>query len=138
MCGIRKPFLSAALLCVLAFASWAEPTNAEALAQGEEANAKVFAACEDLRASLHGVEKEDQERLELSVLGVLTMVEFDGALAYLAVCAAPAPQVLCIAYGTNGFEVGDPVILSGGLGGYARPDPDHILLDPCLPSPPAS
>ena len=63
------------------------------------------------------------------------LVEFDGTLAYLVLCAPPDPQVLCVTYATNGLEVGDAVIASGN---YRRPDPDYVLLDPCLASQPGA
>lgn len=130
-----------AFLALLAATWGAEPGKAQGARPAEtptggDSNPKLSLSCGDLRQSLDGMSTPDQAKLELSVVGALTMVEFDGALAYLGACAPPAPRVLCIAYGTNGLEIGDKVVLSGGLGGYARPDADHILLNPCLPSPP--
>lgn len=122
-------------MTVAAAAKAVEPAPSPVPRQSES-DPEIFSSCGDLRRATADLNAEDEKRLELSVTGPLTMVEFDGALAYLAVCAAPNPQVLCIAYGSNGLKVGDSVVLSGGLGGYARPDADHILLDPCLPSPP--
>jgi hypothetical protein len=107
------------------------PTSAVAQAESEPDFA-AQASCADLRRATQGVNAESETRLQLSVVGRLTLVEFDGTVAYLAVCEAPDPKVLCIAYGTNGFQVGDSVVLSGGVGGYRRVDADHILLDPCL------
>lgn len=109
--------------------------HAEELARSQdEEGIAIASTCQDLRRLTENLDAEVEGRVELSVHGALTMAEFDGALAYFAVCAAPDPQVLCVAYGLNGLEIGDTVILNGGLGGYKRPDPDHILLDPCLPS----
>lgn len=57
------------------------------------------------------------------------MVQFDGALAYLGVCAPPDPQVLCVTYSTNGRTTGDVVVVSGA---YSERGPNHVQLDPCL------
>jgi hypothetical protein len=70
-------------------------------------------------------------RVDLSVTGVLTHAEFDGTLGYLALCEPPDPRVLCVTYGLNGMDKGEFVVAAGN---YRRPDPDHILLDPCLAS----
>lgn len=142
MSSLAAPGRRAAFLALLAAAWAAEPAKAqlappdEATAGGES-NPKLFLSCGDLRQSLDGMSASDQTELELSVAGNLTMVEFDGTLAYLGICEPPAPRVLCIAYGTNGLDLGDEIVLSGGLGGYSRPDANHILLNPCLPSPPS-
>lgn len=69
-------------------------------------------------------------RVDFSVTGPLALVHFDGTLAYLGVCGtAPAPKVLCVTYQTNDMKVGDVVTVAGG---YSRPNPDFIVLDPCL------
>jgi hypothetical protein len=70
-------------------------------------------------------------RISLAVTGVLTNVSFDGALAYLTMCGEPGPQVLCIAYSTNGMKVGDAVTFAGG---YNRAGTNRVVLDPCLAS----
>ena len=41
----------------------------------------------------------------------------------------PDPKVLCVTYQTNDLKVGDVVTVTGG---YSRPNPDFIVLDPCL------
>jgi hypothetical protein len=38
---------------------------------------------------------------------------------------------MCVAYNDNGMKPGDAVFAKGS---YARVDPDHALLDPCLAS----
>ena len=65
----------------------------------------------------------------MQVVGALTDVQSDGALAYMQMCSAPEPRVLCVTYSTNGRKAGDTVVLSGT---YSQRGPDHILLDPCL------
>ncbi len=98
-----------------------------------DALSSTRATCRDLRERTRDLDGEGPERVDLSVVGSLTLVQFDGALAYLALCSPPDPQVLCVSYSTNGMKEGDLVIASGN---YRRPDPDHVLLDPCLASSP--
>ncbi len=88
------------------------------------------------RAQCHEVREltRDREtgptRVDFSVTGPLALVHFDGTLAYLGLCGtAPDPKVLCITYQTNDMKVGDVVTVTGG---YSRPNPDFIVLDPCL------
>jgi hypothetical protein len=71
-----------------------------------------------------------ETRVDFSVTGPLALVHFDGTLAYLGLCgAAPEPKVLCVTYQTNDMKVGEVVTVAGG---YSRPNPDFIVLDPCL------
>ncbi len=88
------------------------------------------------RARCHEVREltKDREtgatRVDFSVTGPLALVHFDGTLAYLGLCGtAPDPKVLCITYQTNDMKVGEVVTVAGG---YSRPNPDFIVLDPCL------
>ncbi|MBA1158244.1 hypothetical protein [Microvirga mediterraneensis] len=88
------------------------------------------------RAKCHEVREltKDREtgatRVDFSVTGPLALVHFDGTLAYLGLCGtAPDPKVLCVTYQTNDMKVGDVVTIAGG---YSRPNPDFIVLDPCL------
>ncbi|QRM28382.1 hypothetical protein [Microvirga sp. VF16] len=88
------------------------------------------------RAQCHEVREltKDREtgstRIDFSVTGPLALVHFDGTLAYLGLCGtAPEPKVLCITYQTNDMKVGEVVTITGG---YSRPNPDFIVLDPCL------
>ncbi|WP_262031585.1 hypothetical protein [Microvirga sp. Mcv34] len=88
------------------------------------------------RAQCHEVREltKDREtgetRVDFSVTGPLALVNFDGTLAYLGLCGtAPDPKVLCVTYQTNDMKVGDVVTVAGG---YSRPSPDFIVLDPCL------
>src|SRR4051812_42598429 len=69
-------------------------------------------------------------RIDVSVTGPLALVHFDGTLAYLGLCGtAPDPKVLCVTYQTNDMKVGEVVTVTGG---YSRPNPDFVVLDPCL------
>ena len=88
------------------------------------------------RAQCHEVREltKDREtgatRVDFSVTGALALVHFDGTLAYLGLCGtAPDPKVLCVTYQTNDMKVGEVVTVAGG---YSRPNPDFIVLDPCL------
>ncbi|MBZ6076178.1 hypothetical protein [Microvirga puerhi] len=72
------------------------------------------------------------ERRDFSVVGKLALVHHDGTLAYLGLCGEPPePKVMCITYQTNGLQVGDEVIVTGG---YSKLSADYVLLDPCLAS----
>lgn len=90
----------------------------------------------DYQARCHEVREltKDREtgatRVDFSVTGPLALVHFDGTLAYLGLCGtAPDPKVLCVTYQTNDMKVGEVVTVAGG---YSRPNPDFIVLDPCL------
>jgi hypothetical protein len=109
-------------------------------AQSQEAPEKNPFADPDMqpsyRAQCHEVREltKDREtgatRIDFSVTGPLALVHFDGTLAYLGLCGtAPDPKVLCVTYQTNDMKVGEVVTITGG---YSRPNPDYIVLDPCL------
>lgn len=87
------------------------------------------AQCHEVR-ELTKDRQTGETRVDFSVTGALALVHFDGTLAYLGLCGtAPAPKVLCVTYQTNDMKVGDVVTVAGG---YSRPNPDFIVLDPCL------
>ena len=87
------------------------------------------ALCHEVRELTKGRET-GSTRVDFSVTGSLALVHFDGTLAYLGLCGTePEPKVLCITYQTNDMKVGDVVSVAGG---YSRPNPDFIVLDPCL------
>ena len=87
------------------------------------------ARCHEVRELTKGRET-GSTRVDFSVTGSLALVHFDGTLAYLGLCGTePEPKVLCITYQTNDMKVGDVVSVAGG---YSRPNPDFIVLDPCL------
>ncbi|MBF9195408.1 hypothetical protein [Microvirga terrestris] len=111
-----------------------------AAASGQESDEKSPFADPDMqpsyRALCHEVREltKDREtgatRVDFSVTGPLALVHFDGTLAYLGLCGtAPDPKVLCVTYQTNDMKVGEVVTAAGG---YSRPNPDFIVLDPCL------
>ncbi len=121
------------LIAVLAFGSMQD-------ARGQDAPGKNPFADPDMKseyqARCHEVREltKDREtgatRVDFSVTGPLALVHFDGTLAYLGLCGtAPDPKVLCVTYQTNDMKVGEVVTVAGG---YSRPNPDFIVLDPCL------
>jgi hypothetical protein len=72
-----------------------------------------------------------EARISLAIKGKLASVKSDGALAYLIMCDAPAFQIMCVTYSTNGLRAGDTVMFAGG---YNRGEGKRIMLDPCLAS----
>ena len=68
-------------------------------------------------------------RIDLSVVGELTLVRTDGALWYLVTCRDL--RVMCVTYESNDMKVGDRVFMNGA---YRRIDRNHAVLDPCLAS----
>ncbi len=119
------PIAAAALACgvVLGFATAAEAQPAPSLRS----------TCADLRAGVRSLDLDGEKLVVIQVVGTLTTVQTDGALAYMAMCAPPDPQVLCVTYTTGDRKIGDRVVLSGAV---TQPGPNHVLLDPCLHSPP--
>jgi len=90
-------------------------------------------SCAELRQGIAALDPDPEKLVTIQVVGAVTAVQSDGALAYLAMCAPPEPQVLCVTYTTGNWKIGDRVVLSGSL---SRPSPNHVLLDPCLHSRP--
>jgi hypothetical protein len=87
------------------------------------------ASCGELRGAIEKLGWKEGELVTIEVVGTLTLVRHDGALAYLAMCRPPDPQVLCVSYETNGRKVGESAVLTGA---YIPRGPNHIQLDPCL------
>jgi hypothetical protein len=52
-------------------------------------------------------------RIDFGAIGPLTLVHFDGTLAYMGICTEPDAKVLCITYSTNDMKVGEVVVVSG-------------------------
>ncbi len=86
-------------------------------------------SCEDLRANLQKLGATGDELVTIEIVGALTLVKSGSGLAYLGMCEAPAPRVLCVTYDAEDLKPGDKVSISGSL---APRGPDHVLLDPCL------
>lgn len=89
------------------------------------------ASCEDVGAQLPS-EVPRETRIDMAIAGPVSLLQTDGALWYVAVCAEPGVRVLCVTYEANGLKVGDRAVLRGG---YSRQNPRHVMLDPCLASP---
>ncbi|WP_295813557.1 hypothetical protein [uncultured Nitratireductor sp.] len=87
------------------------------------------ATCAQLRDKLSTLGAQEEEWITIDVVGELRAVEHDGTLGYMLACEAPDPEVLCVTYEINDYEVGDSVVLSGTLNEI---DADHVSLDPCL------
>jgi hypothetical protein len=100
-----------------------------ALAQPEPS---FRAGCGELRAAIARLDRSSDGLITIEVEGVLRDARSGGALAYLLMCAPPDPLVLCITYSTGGRKAGDHAVITGN---FTQRDPDHVLLDPCLPAP---
>jgi hypothetical protein len=94
--------------------------------------AKAHARCEELRAMADAT-PDPGFRIDLSLVGALTLVRTDGALWYLVTCSDL--RVMCVTYESNDMKVGDRVFMKGA---YRRIDRNHAVLDPCLASSEAS
>lgn len=90
--------------------------------------AQAVARCDQVRAMAEGLPPM-QERIDLSVEGLLTLVKGDGALWYLVICGDL--RIMCVTYESNDMKVGERVLMKGG---YRRLDDNHAVLDPCLAS----
>jgi hypothetical protein len=73
------------------------------------------------------------DRIDFSAAGALSLVHFDGVLAYMGICDEPDAKVLCVTYSTNDLKIGDPVIVTGS---YRKMAANFVILDPCLTSRP--
>lgn len=89
------------------------------------------ANCESIAAQLPDSIPADS-RVDMAITGTVSLLQTDGALWYVAVCAEPGVRVLCVTYGAGDLKLGDKAVLRGG---YNRQDKRHVLLDPCLASP---
>jgi hypothetical protein len=88
------------------------------------------ASCDNIAAQLPDSVPRDS-RVDMAITGRVTLIQTDGVLWYVAVCADPGVRVLCVTYSENDLKLGDNVVLRGG---YNRQDRRHVLLDPCLAS----
>ncbi|MFC4171280.1 hypothetical protein ACFOYU_04290 [Microvirga sp. GCM10011540] len=73
------------------------------------------------------------DRIDFSAVGTLTLVYFDGVLAYIGICNEPDAKVLCVTYATNDLKIGDTVTVTGS---YRKMAANYVVLDPCLTSRP--
>jgi hypothetical protein len=88
------------------------------------------ASCESIAAQLPESVPRDS-RVDMAIAGPVTLIQTDGAVWYVAVCADPGVRVLCVTYGANDLKLGDMAVLRGG---YTRQNARHVMLDPCLAS----
>lgn len=88
------------------------------------------ASCGTVEAELEKLNPPADTLVTIEIEDTLTLVEFDGAIAYIGMCGSPKPRVICITYSIEGWKVDDAAILSGG---YNPGSSDTIVLDPCLP-----
>lgn len=91
-----------------------------------EQPARASAHCDEIRTQSAEM-SEPEDRIDLSMVGELTLVKTDGALWYLLMCRDV--RVLCVTYESNDMKAGDRVVMKGA---YSRRDENHIMLDPCL------
>lgn len=85
------------------------------------------AGCATVKGELARLDPPADTLVTIDVVGRLTLVEFDGAIAYMGLCGSPQPKVMCIGYSIEGWKVGDPAILTGGVNAG---DDGTIVLDP--------
>ena len=91
----------------------------------------IPASCADVARQLPDSVPADS-RIDMAVTGPVSLIQTDGALWYVAVCAEPGVRVLFVTYSANDLKLGDPAVLRGG---YSRRGRLHVMLDPCLASP---
>ncbi len=95
-----------------------------------EALPEKSARCHEIKDAIRNVPTpEGLDRIDFSAVGALSLVHFDGVLAYMGICSEPDAKVLCITYRTNDLKVGDIVIMTGS---YNRMASNYVVLDPCL------
>jgi len=125
----RLPHVLAALLAIAAAPALGQEEPEKNPFADPDMQPSYRAQCHEVRA-LTKDRETGMARVDFSVTGPLALVHFDGTLAYLGLCGTPPdPKVLCITYQTNDMKVGEVVTVAGG---YSRPNPDFIVLDPCL------
>ncbi|MGN6098713.1 MAG: hypothetical protein ACTHP8_21070 [Bosea sp. (in: a-proteobacteria)] len=90
----------------------------------------VPASCESIAAQLPDSVPPDS-RVDMAIAGPVTLIQSDGTVWYVAVCADPGVRVLCVTYGAGDLKLGDIAVLRGG---YSRQNTRHVMLDPCLAS----
>ncbi len=88
----------------------------------------IPATCQTLGDWIERVPDYDG-RISMSIKGALQESNWDGALAYLIICAPDEVQVMCVTYYPFEGDPNDTVLLAGG---YTRVGEKRIMLDPCL------
>jgi len=88
------------------------------------------AQCHEIKDLIRNVPTpEGLERIDFAAVGPLSLVQFDGVLAYMGICSEPDAKVLCVTYSTNDMKIGDIVNVTGS---YRKMAPNYVVLDPCL------
>lgn len=88
------------------------------------------ARCSELREAMKALAgREERELVTIEVVGELQIVREQNGLVFLGLCGPPDPRVLCITYEANGRQVGERVLVVGGIHPAGE---DFIQLDPCL------
>ncbi|MCD6069990.1 MAG: hypothetical protein K0S42_506 [Microvirga sp.] len=129
LCRYRTQSALTALLMLGSVAASGQESDEKSPFADPDMQPTYQARCHEVRV-LTKDRKTGETRVDFSVTGPLALVHFDGTLAYLGLCGTePDPKVLCVTYQTNDMKVGDLVTVAGG---YSRPNPDFIVLDPCL------
>lgn len=99
-----------------------------------EAIPERSARCHEIKDAIRDVPTpEGLDRIDFSAVGALSLVYFDGVLAYMGICDEPDAKVLCVTYSTNDLKVGETVVVTGS---YRKMAPNYVILDPCLTSRP--
>jgi len=92
------------------------------------------ARCDEVKDVIRNVPTPSGlDRIDFSAVGALSLVRFDGVLAYMGICDEPDAKVLCVTYSTNDLKIDDTVIVTGS---YRKTAPNFVILDPCLTSRP--
>lgn len=97
-----------------------------------EAYPEVPATCDTIKQWINHA-PDTNDRVSLGIVGEISSIDWDGALAYLVMCKEGGVQVMCVTYSKDGVDVGDKVLFGGG---YSRVGEAQIMLDPCLASDP--
>lgn len=88
------------------------------------------AQCHEIKDAIRDVPTPSGlDRIDFAAVGPLSLVKFDGVLAYMGICNEPDAKVLCVTYSTNDMKVGEVVNVAGS---YRKVAPNYVILDPCL------
>ncbi|WP_156386515.1 hypothetical protein [Aureimonas sp. Leaf454] len=86
------------------------------------------ATCETIRHWVNQAPDYDG-RISMTIVGSIVESHWDGALAYLVMCAPTGVQVMCVTYAPRDAAPDVSVMMAGG---YQRIDENKVMLDPCL------
>ena len=87
------------------------------------------ATCGALRQGLAALPPLGREIVTIQVTGAIAAVTQTDAVAFMVVCLPPDPQVVCVAYTSEGRPPGAVITVVGAVNPGT---PDRILLDPCI------